>query len=314
VLAAQGSSNAIHKLEYMTAAGNTLRHLGRYDEAEKLLAENQALAEQVVGRQGGYYLAGIRTMALIANDLGKRAEATALFSQGMAIATGRGATTGGVTSLRRAYGRVLVADDDAIAAIPILEETLRQTQLHPRDESDLPLNQGYLGDAYDQAGRAAEARPLLQAARDYWVRYGVPTVTFTLGGRERWARFLMDHGDAEAARAECTEILRVAAGAASAPAALAQADLARMALARGDSAEAEQFSAQAMQTIDAVKLGYDVRARTDVWLTRAESLLANGKKPQAAELAGRALAAAQGSDAPGSRRLARAVDVVRKSQ
>jgi eukaryotic-like serine/threonine-protein kinase len=314
VLAAQGSNDAIHKLEYMTAAGNTLRHLGRYDEAEKLLAENQALAEKIVGRQGGYYLAGLRTMALIANDLGKRAEAMALFSQGMAIATGRGATTGGVNSLRRAYGRVLIADDDATAAIPLLEETLRQTQLHPRDESDLPLNQGYLGDAYDQAGRTAEARPLLQAARDYWVRYGIATGTFTLGARERWARFLMDHNDAQAARAECTEILRVAAGAASAPAALAQADLARMALVRGDSAEAEHFSAQAMQTIDAVKLGYDVRTRTDVWLTRAESLSTSGKKPQAAELAARALAAAQDSDAPGSARLARAVVVVRETQ
>jgi hypothetical protein len=314
MLAAQGSNDAIHKLEYMTAAGNTLRHLGRYDEAKKLLAENQVLAEQVVGRQGSYYLSGLRTTALIANDLGKRAEAMALFSQGMAIATGRGATTGGVNSLRRAYGRVLVADDDTVAAIPLLEETLRQTQLHPRDESDLPLNQGYLGDAYDQAGRAAEARPLLQAARDYWVRYGVPTGTFTLGGRERWARFLLDHGDPEAARAECNEILRVAAGAALAQAALAQADLARLALVRGNNAGAEQFSAQAMQTIDAVTLGYDVRARTDVWLTRAESLLANGKKPEAAELGARALAAAQESDAPGSARLARAMEIVRKSR
>jgi hypothetical protein len=69
-----------------------------------------------------------------------------------------------------------------------------------------------------------------------------------------------------------------------------------------------------MQTIDAVKLDYDVRVRTDIWLTRAESLLANGKKPQAAELAARALAAAQGSDAPSSPRLARAAAVVRKAE
>jgi hypothetical protein len=314
VLAARGSVAGLDRLEFLTQAGNVLRHLGRYSEAEKTLDENQALAEHVVGRQSTYYLSGLISKAELANELGHRDQAMALLAEGMAIPVGKAGSTGFVDALRRHYGGVLATDGDAMTAIPILEDALRQTQLHLKDEANLRYAQGFLGDAYDQAGRTAEARALLQTARDAWVRYGVPAGAFTLGGRERWARFLLDHHEPDAARAECNDILRVAAGSASAPAARAQADLARIALAQGDIAGADRFSAQAMQTIDAVKMGYDVRARTDVWLTRAEFLLANGKKPEAAELAARALAAARASDAPASARLARAFAIVARTK
>ncbi len=314
VLAAQGSVTGVDRLEYLAQAGNTLRHLGRYEAAEKMLDQNQALAETLVGRQSSFYLSGLISKAELANQLGHRDQAMALLAAGMAIPAGKGASSGFVTALRRHYGGVLATDGDAMAAIPILEDALVQTRLHPKDESNLRVAQGLLGDAYDQAGRTAEARALLQTARNDWVRYGVPAGALTLGARERWARFLLDHDEQAAARAECDDILRVGAGAASAPAALAQADLARIALAQGDNAGADHLSAQAMQTIDAVRLGYDVRARTDIWLTRAEALLANGQKPQAADLAVRALAAARLSDAPTSARLARSLAIVAKTK
>ncbi len=312
VLAAQGGNDAIDKMMYLMGAANALRHLGRYDEAEKILAENQVLAEQVVGRQSTYYIHGLANLALIATVSGKRDKAMALFSEAMAIAASKGDATGEAGAVRRVYGRSLAAEGDA-AAIPILEESLHEAQLRPKDDTDLPLSQGYLGDAYDQAGRAEEGGRLLQAARDYFAHYGEPAAgEYALGARERWARFLLDHGERDAARLECEGVLAMAAGDPSAPAALAQADLARIALADGDNAGADRLSAQAIQTIDAVKLGYDMRVRTDIWLTRAEILLANGQKPQAAELAARALAAAQASDAPTSPRIARARAVVGK--
>ena len=313
MLSAHGRTQGVDELAYLAGAGATLRHLGRTGEAEKTLTQLQTLAEHLVGRQSVFYISGLLSRAQMANDLGRRDQAMALFAEGMAIAAGPGATSGWVTTLRGQYGRVLATDGDAAAAIPLLDTALREALLHPKDVPTLRFAKGSLGDAYDQAGRAAEARPLLQAARDEWMQYGVPAGALTLGARERWARFLLDHGEPDAARAECNEILAVAAGAASAPAALAQADLARMAFAHGDSTQAEHFSALAMQTIDAVKLGYDERARTDVWLTRAECLLANGKKPQAAELALRALTATQISDAPSSPRLARALAIARKT-
>jgi hypothetical protein len=314
VLTAQGAATGIDRLEYLAQAGNTLRHVGRYEEAERVLDENQALAEKLVGRQSTFYLSGLISKAELANQLGQRDRAMALFAEGMAIPAGKGASSGFVTALRRHYGGVLATDGDAMTAIPILEDALRQTQLHPKDESNLRVAQGLLGDAYDQAGRTAEARALLQEARDAWVRYGVPAAPLTLGARERWARFLLDHNEQGAARAECEDILRVAAGAASAPAARAQADLARVALAQGDAAAAGRLSAQALQTIDAVRTGYDMRARIDLRLTRAEILLAEARKPEAAALASGALSEARGTDFPTSARLARALAMVMKTR
>jgi serine/threonine-protein kinase len=312
--AARGNAAGMDRLQYLTLASNTLRHLGRYDEAEKLLEENQTLAARMLGRENSFYLSGLLTKALIANDLGRRDQAMALFAEGIAIVAGKGVAPGWVTAFHRYYGAALAASGDAASAVPFLEDALRLTQLRPTEEFSLRHAQYLLGDAYDQGGRMAEARTLLQTVRNDSVLYDMPAGEHALGARERWARFLLDHGEPDAARAECDQILAVAADTASAPAALAQADLARIALAGGDSTAADHHSAQAIQTIDAVKLGYDLRVRTDIWLTRAEILLAIGQKPQAAELAARALAAVQASDAPASPRLARALAVVSKSQ
>ncbi len=60
---------------------------------------------------------------------------------------------------------MLVKDGGAAAAVPILEDVLRQLRLHLKDVSNVRFAQAYLGDAYDQVGRTAEALALLQAAR-----------------------------------------------------------------------------------------------------------------------------------------------------
>jgi hypothetical protein len=131
-----------------------------------------------------------------------------------------------------------------------------------------------LGDAYAQLGRVAEARPLLQSARDDWMRYGAPHGTQLQAARERWARFLASEGDIAAAEPEFQAVLTIAAGTPSAPAALAQAGLARLALAHGDAAAADRLSQAALTTIDATIGEYDVRARLEIWLARAEVLRA----------------------------------------
>ena len=77
-------------------------------------------------------------------------------------------------------------------------------------------------------------------------------------------------------------------------------------------ARADAASARAMRTLDLVTLEYDFRTRPDVWMVRAEVLLAVGRKADAASLADRALRAAWEYDAPGSGRVARAQDLVRR--
>jgi tetratricopeptide (TPR) repeat protein len=307
ILAAHADKDALMDLMYDTQAGGALRRLGRLDEAEKLFLDAQETAEKVVGRQSMWHIAALTYRANLADSEGRRTQALALFGEAMAAGGSKSASTGQLTALLRAYGAALANEGDVAAAIPLLETVLKQTTERPRDEANQRYTEGYLGDAYDKAGRTAEARGLLQAARDEWVRYGVPAGPQTLVARERWARFLLEHGDADAATTELRTILQLAGDAKLGALAMAHADLARIALARGDSAAADTESAAAMHMLDAATPGYDVRNRPDVWMARAEVLLARGHKPQAADLATRALAAARDYDAPASPRIARAI-------
>jgi len=301
-----GKFDDFENLQYTTQAGNIQQHLGHIKEAQDLWYEGEVVAERTVGRGSTWYLASLNFIAQSKNRQGKRAEALALFGQALSISGGNAAATGQVTSVLRAYGISLAAQGDYPKAIPILEKVLQQTRVHERDEPSLRSAEGLLGDAYDQAGRAQDARPLLQASRDEWIRYGVPNGAQTLGARARWALFLFEHGDPHGASDEFNEVLKVAAGAPSVPAAQAQAGLAAIALAQGDMAQSDLLSAQSLRTLDAVTLDYDVRAKTDLWLMRAASLLANGHAEQAREFAMRAMNAANDWDAPGSAQIARA--------
>jgi hypothetical protein len=155
-------------------------------------------------------------------------------------------------------------------------------------------------------GRTEEARTLLRAARSEAMKFGTPDGITTLSIRERWGRFLMDHGETAAASRELTEMLTNAHGAPSAIAASANADLGLIALAAGRLTEAEALSAQAMTMIGVAPRIYDVRVRVRIWLARARILRASGDSLQARALASQAAAAAQIYDAPESPQLVQA--------
>ncbi len=265
-----------------------------------------------MGRDSLWYLHAMTGLAQMAHLHGDRARGLSLFQEAMTISGERSATTGAPTSFRRAYGAALAREGRAAEAIPVLEAALAATRLHVRDEPNLRRAQGFLGDAYDQVGRTAEARALLQTARDDWIRYGPKGTSQTLGARERWGRFLLDHGETAAAGEEYRAILQQSQGTASAPAALAAAGLARISLQGGGQAEAEAESVQALRLLDATTMEYDVRARVDVWLVRADTLWAGGQKAAARDWAQKAVTAAEQYDAPESPRLARARGVLQR--
>ena len=113
-----------------------------------------------------------------------------------------------------------------------------------------------------------------------------------LSARERWARFLLDQGEMDAAAKEFDAVLHAPSGMATAPQARAAAGLARIALRAGKPAEADRHTQEALRILDGVTREYDVRARVDVWLARCDALLALGRTADAADWARKAAAAA----------------------
>ena len=302
----QHNYGAIDALMYFADAAGRHQRLGHLALAESIYLQEQTGAEHELGRDSQWYLHAITSRALLASVQGDRFKANALFKDAMALTLSRTATTGLVTSLGRAYGAALAREGRAQESLPYLEAALTETRLHGRDEQNLRRTEGFLGDAYDQAGRPKDARPLLLAARTEWMLYGPQAGSPALTARERWAQFLLDQGDVEAAAKEFDAVVHAPSGMSTAPQARAAAGLARIALRARKPAEADLHTQQALKILDSITMEYDVRARVEVWLARCDTLLALGRTAEAADWAQKAAAAAAIYDAAGSPQLAQA--------
>jgi serine/threonine-protein kinase len=298
---AAGTANAMDLLQYDNAAATDLERLGRLDEAEALYSQGEAQAVRQLGARNLWAVHIAISRAQMAHLHGDRAAADAAFAAiaGRA-ADGRIAATGQDANFNRAYGTALAREGRPAEALPLLRQAMAETLRHPRDEPNLRRTQLALGDTLDQLGQAGEARTLLAAARDGWIADGGGG-TQALAARERWARFLLDHGDIPAAAAEYDAVL--AAPQPSAPAALALAGRARIALSRGDTAAAQQLADQAASLLALTSAEHDARIRVDIDLVRIACRNAAGQFAAAQEIARQALAVAVAMDAPGSRRL-----------
>jgi serine/threonine-protein kinase len=306
ILRAQHRFDPLEQLQYWASAASRLSCLGRRRDSDAMDVLERDAAERQLGRQSMWYIHAVTGLALNADLAGEPDRAFSLLQGLLAGRLTNAAATGMPTSARREYGAALMRAGRAKRAVTILEAALAETRLHAKDESNLRRTELFLGDAYDQVGRAAEARVMLKAARDEFVRDGNPGGTFTLSAQERWGRFLLEHGDPQAATAEFNAVLAAAHGVASAATARAAAGLARVALAAGTTAAAEAWSARAMALMAAATGQYDVRFRVDVWLARAQVLGAEGRMAEARLLAAQAVTASEHTDVPESPRLARA--------
>ncbi len=305
ILRAQHRFDPMEQLQYQASAASRLECLGRRQEAEALLVLEQSEAERQLGRQSMWYIHAVTSRALSADLAGEPDRAIALLQGLFAGGLTNAAATGMPTSARREYGAALMRAGRAKEAVPVLEAVLADTRRHAKDESNLRRTELFLGDAYDQVGRTDDARVMLQAARDEFLRDGA-SGAIRLSAQERWGRFLLDHGKPQAATAEFNAVLAAAHGGASAAASRAAAGLARVALAAGTLPVAEGWSARAMSLMTATTGQYDVRFRVDVWLPRAQVLAAEGRTAEARALATQAVTASEHTDVPESRRLARA--------
>lgn len=283
--------------------GDLLAKLGRFDEAEHAYDRAAEITRRTTGEQYGTYWRALAMHASLLYAHGQRLQALAMFQQMLSAIPADWKLTTDDTLAREEYAACLTEEGRAGEAVPMMEKALRIVTERPRHDYDLRHASTLLGDAYEGAGRASDARPLLRLALDDAAGHLRPGHPAVLEVRERWARFLLDHPDAPqdeaTARAALTQV--IADGGPPArytPAvALAHADLAMLALRGADLAAATAQMRAAKASLAQVQAVYDVRIGDELQLLESEVLAAKRQTDEARQAAAAGLVAAQGHDA-----------------
>jgi serine/threonine-protein kinase len=241
---------------------------------------------------------------------GDRAQALRLFEHLLQIMPADWSRDSYAQYAREFYADRLSAEGRAAEAIPLLEAAQKFYLAHPGVPYELRRNRLVLGDAYDRAGRSDDARAQLKTSLDERVAKDPPAHRTVLSARERWGRFLLEHGEVDGAEVEFREVLARAQDRTLEAIALAHAGMARLALAQGNARQAIDASRHAMEIFDRVTGVRDVRSQPYLWLVRAQALRASGDETGAREWAQRALDASRHYDDPSAASIREAEAVV----
>jgi serine/threonine-protein kinase len=283
-----------------------LQNLGDVAGAESAYDKAAELTRRSRGEKDPNYWHAVANHARLLHLRGERERADAMFESVVRLIPADWKVTTTDALVREMYGASLAAEGRPAEGAALLEAALVSYMARPLREYDLRRLQETLGNAYDRAGRSDDAREMFTAALAERRAKDPPASMPVLALRERWGRFLLDHGDAAGAVAEFRGVLEGAAGAKVLAVAMAHADLGRVALARGDGATAKNECEAALATLDEIGGVYDVRAQPYVWRIRSEAARQRGELAEARQWAQRALEASQRYDAPGSAEIAAA--------
>lgn len=301
--------------EFLSNLARKQEKLGEFDAAEHTYARAEDMARKTYGEAHSTYWLALAAHARMLHLRGQREGANMLFAQMLLVIPKDWKTNTDDEWAREIYAECLVAEGRPGDAIPLFEVAYQTYLKQHKYEYDVREIRRKLGDAYDRAGRTAEARPLLKASRDEYLAKE-PNSPWTLSIRERWGRFLLDHsnpGDAEftVAEFEFQGVLEEAAGRPLLEPALAHAGLARIAAARGDVANALNESHSALASLDRTQGLYDLRVQPRIWLTHSAVLLESGDTAGAREWAEKALQASHRYDDPSSAAIAASETAIR---
>jgi hypothetical protein len=290
--------------------------LGEFVAADIAYERAEDLARKTHGEGDAAYWAIRAKHAQMLHQRGQRERANVMFTQMVRQIPQGWKTNTYDTWAREIYAECLIAEGRAQDAIPLLEAAYQVYLKRPQDEYDVREARRKLGDAYDRAGRAADARTLLKASRDEYLAKEGPDSPWTLRIRERWGRFLLDHskpGDVDftTAESEFAAVLKHISDRPLLEAALAHAGLARIMAASDDAEGARKESDLALGALEQVKGLYDLRVQSQLWLVHSAVLLKSGDMPGARKWADKALAATRSYDDPGSPAIAQAEGAVR---
>ncbi len=293
--------------------------LGDFAEAAATYERAEKQALDTYGERNSIYWIALAYHGRLLHQRGQRDLAAPLFARMLAVIPADWSVNGNDKWARETYAECLTAEGRAQEALPYLEQSHEYFQAHFRSDFTVREVRRKLGDAYDQLGRTADARRMLQAGRDESIARDAPNSPWTLRMRERWGRFLLDHSrpsdpDFAAAEAELRTVLEQARQQPLPEVALAHADLARIAGSRGDPGGALRESTVALDLLARVEGVYDVRLQPRVWLVHSAQLLINGEPVAAREWAAKALQASLIYDSPASRAISDAKDRVRLAE
>jgi hypothetical protein len=290
--------------------------LGEFVAADSSYVRAEDLARRTHGETDATYWVIRAKHAQMLHQRGQRERANELFAQ-MLLQIPQGWTTNtNDTWARETYAECLVAEGRARDAIPLLEAAYQTYLKRPQYEYDVREVRRKLGDAYDRAGRAADARPLLDVSRDEFLAKEGPDSPWTLRIRERWGRFLLDHArpgdeDFTTAESEFRAVLKSIVDRPLLESALVHAGLARIGIARGDVEGARTESHLALAALERVQGLYDLRVQSHIWLVHSAVLLKNGDIAAARQWADKALTANRRYDDPSSPAIAEAEAALR---
>src|SRR5262249_31073833 len=137
--------------------------LGLLDDAEKTYASAEEQIKKTVGERKSTYWIARAYHARLLHMRGERERADALVTATLAAIPPKWTTNVSDDWFREVYGACLSADGRAKDAIPLLESAHRRYVARPQSESDVREVRRELGDAYDGAGRPADALAMLRA-------------------------------------------------------------------------------------------------------------------------------------------------------
>ena len=291
-----------------------LEHLGDFDGAAAAFERGADIAEHTYGRDSHNYWAIASDWAQFRYEQrGEREAALAAFETLVKELPDRtrfrNATDARETALvLRKYGHCLATDGQGARSLQLLE----QAQALQKQSGARAGNAGYLqldfAKAYEALGRIPEAQAAFLSALDALLVQGVPALREIT--HERWGRFLLSQNDPSDAYREFEEVLRLSDGHPRASAIFARAGIAAIAASGGDVRAAVENSGRAMDQLDHIEGGFDIRIRPYVWGVRAEALLMAGDSDSAVQLAQRARSAALRFYAPESAAVEQAQRIV----
>jgi serine/threonine-protein kinase len=286
--------------------GQALWNSGDFAGAEAAFGRSADIARATYGENHPDYWIPAANHARMVHLFGERERAMRMFDALLALLPPESARSHDAAQVREWYAGCLAAEGRSALAVPLLESSQQHYIDAPQYEFELRRLRMTLGDAYDRAGRAREARTSLKQSFDERIAKDPRDNQGTLAVRERWGRFLLDQGDVAGAEAQFREVLDQAHNRKFAHEALALGGMARIALAKGEETAAREAAQKAVDLFDHVEGFRDVRMGPYLWQVYAQALLVAGEPGEARKWAQRALDADLRYDAPDSPDIAKA--------